>query len=269
MADDLTPKKIKKYGWKPDFPDKRDLKFKFTKEVFPLVTVMLTDKYNFSKPYDQGNLGSCTANGIAFLDQFWFLNKSATPNPSAKVFMPSRLFIYWWERFVEHTVPYDAGAQIRDGIKVLARKGACEEEKWPYDIGEFATKPNHDAIKQARRFQALEYKRLDGTNKGEIVAALVDGHPVVFGFTVYESFESQEVADTGIVPMPQQNESILGGHCVVIVGYNAEEDYFLIRNSWGENWGINGYFKMPGAYVSDGNLCDDFWIITKMEVSDQ
>jgi len=268
MSAEDKQRKIKRYGWKPDFPDKRDLKYSFIGEAYPLHTTMLTDKYNFSKPYDQGALGSCTGNGIAFLDQFWFMNKSTTPNPSAKVFMPSRLFIYWWERFIEHSVPYDAGAQIRDGIKVLAKKGACEEDKWPYDISKFAEKPDHDAIEQARIFQALEYQRIDPPTRGALLQALDEGHPIVFGFTVYESFESPAVASTGVVPMPAPNEAILGGHCTVIVGYNVDDDYFLVRNSWGENWGISGYFKMPAAYVTDTNLAADFWIITKMEVND-
>jgi len=265
---ELKQRQTRKYGWKPDFPDNRDLQWVPEELSYPIHTVMLFDKYNFSKPYDQGNLGSCTGNGVGFLAQFELMNKSLIDNPNAKVFMPSRLFIYWWERYIEHTVNFDSGAQIRDGIRVLKAKGVCEEEKWPYNIEDFKEKPSDEAIAQAKKFQALNYKRINNSNKGGLVAALDNGFPIVFGFTVFSSFESDEVAHTGIVPMPQPDDYILGGHCCVIVGYNAEEDYFLVRNSWGTEWGIDGYFKMPGAYVTDRSLCSDFWIITKLEHGD-
>ena len=262
---DIKQRKIKFYGWKPDFPDHRDLKFSPQRDSYPIHTVMLTDKYNFSKPYNQGELGSCTGNGIAFQVQFDLMNKALVANPNAKVYMPSRLFIYWWERYIEHSLNEDSGAQIRDGIKAVAAKGVCDEDKWPYDIKTFTHHPTDDMLKEANKFQALEYKRSDNSQTGNLVAALDHGFPIVFGFTVFESFESTEVATTGIVPMPKDDEAILGGHCCVIVGYNAENDYFLVRNSWGTDWGIDGYFKMPGNYITDTNLASDFWIITKIE----
>jgi C1A family cysteine protease len=262
----LHKRTIRKYGWNRDLPDPRDLAYEPDPATYPPIdTVMLIDKYNFSKPYNQGNLGSCTANGIAFLAQFYLMNKSLIPNPSAKVFMPSRLFIYWWERFIEGTVNFDSGAQIRDGIKVLAAKGVCSEDKWPYDVDQFTVKPPTDAAVQAKKFQALQYRRINNSNKAALVAALHFGFPVVFGFTVFTSFESDEVEATGIVPMPSANDSILGGHCCVVVGYNKEGDYYLCRNSWGDDWGINGYFKMPAAYIEDRSLSSDFWILIKLE----
>jgi C1A family cysteine protease len=83
----------------------------------------------------------------------------------------------------------------------------------------------------------------------------------VFGFSVYESFESQSVASTGHAPMPKPKEPLLGGHAVVAVGYDDSKQWFVVRNSWGTNWGLSGYFTMPYAYLLDGNLSDDFWTI--------
>ncbi len=83
----------------------------------------------------------------------------------------------------------------------------------------------------------------------------------MLGFTVYESFESQTVAESGIVPMPTTGEKIVGGHCVVAVGYDDTKRAFIIRNSWGTGWGIQGYCYMPYEYLTASNLSSDFWTI--------
>jgi len=90
---------------------------------------------------------------------------------------------------------------------------------------------------------------------------LASSYPFIFGFTVYDSFESQPVAQTGVVPMPGSTERVLGGHCVVAVGYDDSQQRFIVRNSWGTSWGIQGYCTMPYAYLTDSNLASDFWTI--------
>jgi C1A family cysteine protease len=90
---------------------------------------------------------------------------------------------------------------------------------------------------------------------------LASGYPFVFGFTVYESFESQQVAQSGVLSMPAAGETIVGGHAVLAVGYDDSKNAFIIRNSWGDGWGLAGYFYMPYAYLLDNNLSDDFWTI--------
>jgi C1A family cysteine protease len=90
---------------------------------------------------------------------------------------------------------------------------------------------------------------------------LASGFPIVGGFSVYSSFESDQVAKTGIVPMPAKNESQLGGHCVLIVGYDDAKQWFIIRNSWSDTWGAQGYCYMPYAYWTNPSLASDFWQI--------
>ena len=94
-------------------------------------------------------------------------------------------------------------------------------------------------------------------------SCLADGFPFVFGFTVYESFESQSVAKTGVVPMPKPKEKVMGGHAVIGVGYNDAQKRFIVRNSWGQGWGMKGYFTIPYAYLGNKNLSDDFWTIRR------
>ena len=95
----------------------------------------------------------------------------------------------------------------------------------------------------------------------QMKGCLASGFPFVYGFTVYESFESDAVAKTGVVPMPAPTEKVLGGHAVVAVGYDDSTQRFIVRNSWGPGWGMGGYFTIPYAYLTDSNLADDFWTV--------
>src|SRR5262249_40190835 len=148
----------------------------------------------------------------------------------------SRLFIYYNERVVEHTVKTDSGAMLRDGIKTLAQLGVCTEKRWPYTINRFAIKPTAACYTEGRKHRITSYERL--LTLDEMRACLADGFPFVFGFTVYEAFESAAVAKTGVVPMPGPEERVLGGHAVCAVGYDDGEKRFLVRNSWGPKWGL-------------------------------
>jgi C1A family cysteine protease len=246
---------ISHFGWLPDLPDARD--HLYAAPVAALVA--LPDKVDLRKglpdPYDQGQLGSCTGNAIAAGVQFERRKQKKQPD-----FVPSRLFIYYNERVFEHTVSIDSGAQIRDGIKTVAKQGVCPESKWPYDISKFAEKPTKKAYQEAAKRKVTSYSRLaQATN--QLKGCLASGYPFVFGFTVYESFESPSVAKTGVVPMPKPNEKVLGGHAVLAVGYDNDTQRFIVRNSWGPGWGDKGHFTMPFAYLTDDNLSDDFWTI--------
>ena len=138
---------------------------------------------------------------------------------------------------------------IRDGIKTVAKQGACKERPtWPYVIGKFDDKPPKAATprpRSTRRSAICASPRPLNQLKG----CLASGFPFVFGFAVYESFESPQVAKTGQVPMPQSNEALLGGHAVLAVGYDEAKQRFIVRNSWGKGWGMKGYFTMPYPYL--------------------
>lgn len=254
-----TPIRIARYGWRPDLPDQRDLRFRVTAPVRLPAKVSLRPK--MPPPYDQGQLGSCTANAIAGAYEF-VADRDVRPSPT-----PSRLFIYYFERYLEGSVNEDSGAMIRDGMKVINNWGAPPEEHWPYDINRFTLEPDQAAVIEAANHQATSYMRVKQTDR-DVRTALVQGFPVVFGFTVYESFESQEVARTGIVPMPATSEQVLGGHAVLAVGYRTERDKsitFEVRNSWGTGWGDAGYFWMPGKFLLNTDLAGDFWTIKVTE----
>jgi C1A family cysteine protease len=166
---------------------------------------------------------------------------------------------------MEGTIPQDSGAEIRDGIKSVAQLGAPPETVWPYVIGKFARKPPAKAYRTALKHQAIRYARVAQTEMG-IQNVLAAGYPISFGFTVYESFES-DVGSDGIVPMPAPDESTIGGHAVVAIGYRQirRQLYFECRNSWGPDWGDAGYFWLPASYVTSHSLARDFWVIEQVE----
>jgi C1A family cysteine protease len=254
----LAVRTQKRYGWRPDSPDMRD----YLLAVEPAKTLPRKVSLRAQMPpvYDQGQLGSCTANSIGAILEFNEL-KQAEQDAAT----PSRLFIYYNERAMEGTVSQDSGAEIRDGIKSVAQLGAPPETAWPYVITQFAKKPPAAAYKAGLKHQAIRYARVPQTEMG-IQNVLTTGFPISFGFTVYQSFESDVGAD-GIVPMPQPSETVLGGHAVVAVGYKHIKGqlYFECRNSWGADWADHGYFWMPGSYLTTSNLARDFWVIEQVE----
>lgn len=248
-------RKIARYGWIRDLPDKRDNPYTVPPQILLKLPPSADLRPQCPDVFDQGQLGSCTANAIAAALEFDQIKEQ-----QAKIFVPSRLFIYYNERDMEGTVNSDSGAQIRDGIKSVVQQGDCPEDLWPYDITKFAVKPPQQCYQQALKFTAVQYQRLSQISD-HLKGCLASGYPFVFGFSVYESFESPQVAQTGHASIPPPTEASLGGHAVMAVGYDDSQSWFIVRNSWGVGWGMKGYFTLPYAYVLDQNLASDFWTI--------
>jgi len=243
-----------KYGWIRQRPDFRDYKF------VPKLDGPLPDKVDLSESpfmpavYNQGVIGSCTANAIAAALDF-----ERAKQGSVRI-NPSRLFIYANERIMEGTdLANDSGAQIRDGIKSVSDIGACPETLWPYHENSFNVKPPQECYDAAALDKAIAYHAVEPQ---DVMAVLAGGSPVIVGITLYESFEWPSVREHGIVTMPQPSESMLGGHAVLVVGYVS--GHFIVRNSWGFGWGQEGHFFLPYDYLLNPNLASDFWVITQV-----
>ncbi|UMB69985.1 C1 family peptidase [Mycobacterium paraterrae] len=254
---------VRGYGWRPQLPDARDLMYARRLGNLPPAHDL---RPSMPPVYDQGQLGSCTGNAIAGAMEYE-RNRQGLSD-----FVPSRLFVYYNERALEGTASTDSGAVIRDGIKVVNTEGVCPETLWPYDIGMFAVKPPRRCYVAATKDRAVRYESI--RTLGDLKDAIASDFSVVFGFTVYESFESQAVAKTGVMPMPNvRSESVVGGHAVLAVGYSDAKGQLIVRNSWGPGWGDQGYFYMPyeyltgsdvssdGSSISHANLASDFWAI--------
>ncbi|WP_415855936.1 C1 family peptidase [Sinomonas sp. G460-2] len=255
MTTESSPRTNHSYGWVPDVPDQRDHLFAAPPAVLGALPPSADLTAQCPPVYDQGQLGSCTANAIAAALEFDADKQGITGYAT-----PSRLFIYYNERVMEGTVASDSGAQIRDGIKSVGAQGACPETEWPYVIAQFAVQPTQQCYIDAKQHRAVAYQRVSRTLQ-QMQGCLAAGYPFVFGFTVYESFESQQVAQSGIAPMPAPNEQVLGGHAVVAVGYDNTSQRFRVRNSWGTGWGQAGYFTLPYQYLLSTGLSSDFWTV--------
>jgi hypothetical protein len=195
--------------------------------------------------------GNCTGNAIAAAIEY---DTSLNGKPFGT---PSRLDIYYGERQIEGTVPQDSGAFGRDGFKFAHKVGVIPETDWPYDISKFTEQPPTDTL---NRHKIGAYK-LVPRSMSAMKRVLSNRQTIAFGFSVYDSFESAEVASTGVVPVPTQGERMIGGHEVLAVGYlSAHPDHVLVRNSWGAGWGgpFEGYFLFPWTMMLDPQISSDF-----------
>lgn len=258
------------YGWKPDSEEARAAAPKLAihpRELMALPNEIDLREY-FPDAYNQLSLGSCTANGTAAGIQYDQKVQGLDP------VMPSRLFDYYNSRLIEGTVNQDAGASISDAVKAIAMYGWCPENLvgldstqacYPYVIERFSQKPPQECYATAVANKITDYARVQ-QDLNHLQATLAAKHPIIFGFTVFPSFESQQVAKSGIMPMPtwaDQQRGSVGGHCVVAVGYSNTQHAFLCRNSWGK-WGLNGYFWMPYSYILHPRLASDFRVINSI-----
>ena len=241
---------IPKYHWARQPVDTRDVPYTVTNT--PQANIVDLRPY-CSAIEDQGNLGSCTGNAIAGAIEL--LDKRAGKNLDV-----SRLYIYYYERLLEGTVNYDNGAYIRDGMRAVYNYGAPLESLWPYNISKFRNAPSQQAIADGVRRKVTSYQSV-ADHQG-CLDSLAAGYPVVIGFSVYSSFESAIVARTGVMPYPNiSRERLLGGHAVLLVGYDKTRQVYIVRNSWGSNWGDRGYFYMPFQVIQNTSMSSDFWII--------
>lgn len=243
------------FGWRPDKPDHRDLHY----TAKPVVSLPDSVDLRPGMPpvEDQGNLGACTAFACGGCYDYLELKQNK------ETFQSSKLFLYYEERRREKTTSYDAGAENRDGFKVLHGSGVCSTTDWPYDIAKFAMKPSMQAYQDAKLDRSVQYMRVP-QNITTMQTALYNQDAIVVGFSVYSSFMSDTVASTGIVPMPGTDEQLLGGHAVLVVGYDNTRQCWVARNSWSETWGDKGYFYMPYEYLLNPNLSSDFWTLQKV-----
>lgn len=260
----ITPRSTKRYGWLPDLPDNRDVLFTHRRASSKLpAKVDLRTSGFMPSVYDQSNLGSCTANAIAGAYEYEQRRQGLVD------YNPSRLFIYYEERRKINTLQSDSGAFIRDGLQVVNKLGAPHESLWTYDINKFTVEPDAQVYTDGLQHQATGYASIQYTTQLGVRTSLAMGIPVVFGFTVYPWFESP---DSHGVCTPVSGQSVLGGHAVLLVGYEkipgSKILWGIVRNSWGAGWADSGYCYMPLNWICGRQYnADDFWVINQVEAA--
>jgi C1A family cysteine protease len=248
------PHSSRYYGWQRQQPDRRDARFHPAPSVLESLPAAGDLAPGMGPVLDQGPIGSCgpnSADSLILFDQ----QKQGLPVKSS-----SRLHTYYFTRQLMGTVDQDSGVDNRTMLKCLNQYGFCDESLWPYDVGQFTHKPAAQAIQAAAGSLVQSYAAVMQT-LDVMRGCIASGFPFLFGFSVYESFESAEVTHTGMVPMPRWGERSVGGHDCVICGYDDSKQLFKFKNSWGGSWGHQGYGYFPYAYATDPNLSSDFWVI--------
>lgn len=244
----------RRYGRLIDVADSRDLRMNAA-PVFRLPYTKLPPVISLipwlGPVKDQGSEGSCTGHAYSSYREF-LARKYQNEGP---VLSPQ--FLYVQELLFENTFPSDGGAMPRSGCIVLNQNGCCEETVWPYVPGNLV-KPTPVQLDNAKKWLGGAYHRISFL--ADILSCINSGYCCSVGFFVYQSFESDEVANTGIMPMPKKDEALLGGHEVLCVGYDIPNRRALIQNSWGTSWGINGRFWMPFDFISDARYVSDLWM---------
>lgn len=255
----LTPRRIRGYGYIPDLPDANDY-LRVEKPVKTPKKVSLREEGVLGTPLNQSSLGACVEHAIAKAFRVALIRQGKP------TFDPSRLFGYYGGREIEGTIDVDAGMMIRDGMKVAAKLGVPDERLWPYDIARFRDRPSPEVYADARQHQCLIYKRVAATGPA-IKQALARKFPVVMGFTVYESFESDEVSRTGRYNGPKARERVIGGHATLITGYeefSRNRTVYEDLNSWDADWGDGGYWYFEGPFLRRCHV-NDCWTLEVTE----
>ncbi len=211
---------------------------------------------------NQGQAGSCTAHGVTEALRF-IIKKAGEEDRNL-----ARLQLYYDSRASESTpkkdmTRVDSGAAIRDVIKCTREIGVARENLWPYDLNRLKVKPPDNVYADAHQFESITYQRVT-VDPIHIKAAIATKYPVVVGMTLFQSFESLDVARTGIVPMPNLNtERPVGGHCMLAYAYGDYPGYITTRNSWGPQWGNKGDCYIPEHYIGSTLFAADFWRVTR------
>jgi C1A family cysteine protease len=244
------------YNVKPSPPDARDIVYEVSEKAILPTKVDLSSE--MPPVLDQKALGSCALNATSNILRH-LLKVEKLPE-----IQPSRLYLYYNTRVLiaGDSAKEDTGCILRDVCKAVQKYHACEEKVWPYIIPKFSKAPPLTAYKNAELHRQVKYVRVPLV-LDTIKQLVFNKTPILIGVAVYESFETNEAISSGDIPMPDpKTEKMLGGHAIVLCGYDDDTQRFTIQNSWGTGVGKKGFFTLPYDYVLDPNLAGDFWAFT-------
>lgn len=246
---------------KKDSYDPRD-------RVFPPIRIsnqasMVSMLNDLGPQRDQKMAGSCTGQASGGFFDSLYKQQTKYFNIAIKADdMFSALFIYAEERIMDGTFPEDAGSESRTAMRILSKYGACLDSQMPYSDQLIKERPTTTAVQMAALAKIGAYHRVlydDGCVSFR--GCLASGYCRIIGIPVYQGIYSDEMNATGVLPIPASGDTPIGGHELLVYGYNDEEQVELVRNSWGSSWGLNGNLKIPYKYYEavGGNETMDSW----------
>lgn len=199
----------------------------------------------FTKVKDQGQIGACTVFAVASIYEY-ILKKN-----SQEQYDLSESFVYYNVRHLDGKETEDTGSSFQDVIMSIGRQGICTEAFHPYTHS-LSDVPSNEAYHDAEKRRITKALNVNVAEK-DIKSAIQEGYPVAISLKIYDSFNST----SGFVARPSKNEiesADFGYHAMVIVGYSDDTKFFLVRNSWGEHFGMDGYCYIPYSYICDPDL---------------
>jgi C1A family cysteine protease len=247
-------------GYERDYHDDRDHNIVFESTPDNILPSKIDLRKQSPYVFNQAGLPSCTQNAVCA--QFdWIQDKNHKKDINAKKFIPSRLFLYYNVRKMEGNALKRTGTTIRNTIVSAVKTGICEEKIWPYDIKKFDVEPSKEAYENSQKNLIAQYARVT-QNELQIKLCLKQGHPISFGMIIFDPwYYDKNLRTTGIIPLPKSTDKRIGGHAMLIIGYDDNKKWFIVQNSWGNQWGDKGYCYIPYSYILDKKLAYDFWVI--------
>lgn len=215
---------------------------------------------NFTAIRNQGAVGSCVSHALASIYEY-FLRCNGVVTPDL-----SELFLYYNSREIDGNVNEDTGSTLQAAMKSLAEQGICDEQVWPYEPENINVKPSEAAYQDALTRKVKTSLNV-ALNVDAFKSALEDGFPIAISINVFESFTT---GARGFIPMPSPEEKQSeehGRHAMVICGFSDEQKVFVVRNSWGLEFGDSGYCYIPYAYISNPALTNWAAIIKEIETA--
>ena len=252
------------YGWQPSPQTIKEeqkfenfLKSEENRDVIG-VSESIIDWRSFCSPIEnQQDIGSCVANAI--VSNLEFLEIKA----GYKYVDLSRMFLYYNARLEDNSTNLDRGSNISLAFATLRKHGVCSEASYPYDPSKVFMRPSWKAYQEAFRHNLTQSYKIQSTGNNlhyDILTALRSCHPVVFGTELWDEFRNC----SGLVSMPDQSKTSIGRHAMLIVGVNLDKRHYIVRNSWGTNWGDKGYCYFPFEYFDKVDTFE-FWTATKTQ----
>ncbi|ADZ22787.1 C1A family cysteine protease [Clostridium acetobutylicum] len=211
----------------------------------------------FPSVKDQGSLGSCVTFATTYAKTY-----EENQNRNWGVNVPSHFFSpsYIYSQIHSDNSADGGGSQFSDAFNLIEEQGDTSITDMPYDGSDYGweTQPTAVQREHAAQYKATDWQQLDSGNYSEIKQELAKGTPVVIGIDVYPDFDNISPSNPVFDVISGDDR---GGHALCVVGYDDSKQAVKIINSWGTNWGINGYgwisYKVLQQENSDAYVLQD------------
>lgn len=210
---------------------------------------------------DQMTLSSCNACSVVGALEFLMIK-------SGKGLVNlSPLFLYYNGRKLAGMEARDSGLMSHHATAAVMAYGVCEEKTWPYKLDRYAVEPPRNCYMDATRFEAVQYARLGSAEEAKV--SLSEGVPVVFGFDMPRAYYDSGATSGLMANVGSFDNQPQTGHSMLVVGFDDMEKTWLVRNSWGEDYGEKGYVRIPYDLANKYVWNDDMWVMGSLATLDR